>query len=147
MKYRPVLIGALGLCLAVSGTLQAQHASPMYEIAEQWQNHFNSEDYEAVAALYTADAVRFPPGAPPVSGHEAIVAFLQSTADGSVVIQFGGSEMAWDMLSSWGTYEIYSASAEVEGPVQSGPWMNVAREGEDGTWKITHDIWNIRQQP
>lgn len=145
MKYR-ALIGVLGLCLAVSGTLQAQH-SPMHEIVEQFQTHFNNGDYEAVAALYTDDAVRFPPGATPVSGHEAIVAFLQSTADATVMIEFGGSEMSGDMLSSWGTYEIYSTSAEGEGPVQSGPWMNVARKGEDGTWKITHDIWNIRQQP
>jgi ketosteroid isomerase-like protein len=144
LKYRPILIGVLGLCLAVSGTLQAQESSPMKEIAHQWQTHFNAGDYEAVAALYTADAVRFPPGTPPVNGHDAIVAFLQSTADGTVMIEFGGSEMAGDMLSSWGTYEIHSASAEGEGQVQSGPWMNVAKKGEDGTWKITHDIWNIR---
>lgn len=146
MKYRAIVIGVLGLCLAVSGTLQAQHSSPMQEIVDQWQTHFNNGDYEAAASLYTADAVRHPPAAPTVSGYDEILASLQVNAGATIKLAFGGSEMAGDMLSSWGTYEIYAESADGLGLVQSGPWMNIAKRGEDGTWKITRDIWN-RQQP
>lgn len=146
MKHRAVIISVLGLCLAVSGSLQAQDSSPMQEIVDQWQTHHNNGDYEAVASLYTANAVRHPPASPTVSGYDAILTFLQANAGATVELAFGGSEMAGNMLSSWGTYEIYSESADGTGLVQSGPWMNIAKKGEDGTWKITRDIWN-RQQP
>jgi ketosteroid isomerase-like protein len=120
----------------------------MQEIVEQWQTHFNAGDYEALTAFYTTDAVRFPPGAPPQNGHEAIAADFPSYADLTIKLELGGSDMSGDLLSSWGTYELYAREAEEgAGPVQSGPWMNVARMGEDGTWKITRDIWNLRQQP
>ena len=148
MKHCAAIIGALGLCLAVSGTLQAQDSSPMQEIIEQWHTPFNAGHYDIVAAFYTPDAVRYPPGAPPLSGHEAILADMSNYSDVTIVLELGGSEMAGDMLASWGTYELYPKSAEEgAGPVQSGPWMNIAKKGADGTWKITRDIWNLRQQP
>ncbi len=147
MRHCAVIIGALGLCLAVSGTLQAQDSSAMQEIIDQWRTHFNAGHYDVVAALYTADAVRYPPGAPPQSGREAIMADMSNYADLTIELELGGSETAGDMISSWGTYELYARSAEGEGPVQSGPWMNIAKKDEDGTWKIARDIWNRRQQP
>lgn len=147
MKHCAAIIGALGLCLAVSGALQAQDSSPMQEIIEQWHTHFNAGHYDIVAGLYTPDAVRYPPGGPPISGRDAIVAAFPQFADYRAEIKLGGSEMSGDMISSWGTYALYAKSAEEgAGPVQTGPWMNVAKKGEDGTWKITRDIWNIRDQ-
>lgn len=148
MKYRSVLIGVLGLCLAVPGMLRAQDSSPMQEVVDQWETHFNAGHYDIVTALYTPDAVRYPPGQPPLIGREAISADMSNYSDITIVLELGGSEMAGDMLSSWGTYELYARSAEEgAGPVQSGPWMNFAKKGEDGTWKIARDIWNLRQQP
>lgn len=148
MKYRSILIGALGLCLVVAGTLQAQDADPMQEIIDQWQTHFNAGHYDIVTAVYAPDAVRYPPGGPPLSGHEAILAEMSNYADVTIALELGGSDMSGDLLTSWGTYELYAKEGEEgAGPVQSGPWMNVAKKGEDGAWKITRDIWNLRQQP
>lgn len=145
MKYRPALLIALGLCLASTTALQAQN--PMAKLIDQWESSFNAGDYDATAALYTADAIRYPPGAPPQNGRDAIAADLANYAELTIDLQLVGSKMAGDVISAWGTYALHLRSGEGDGPVQNGPWMNVAVKGEDDSWRIYRDIWNLRQQP
>ena len=145
MKYVSALLVALGLCLASTAALQAQ--DPMATLIDQWESSFNAGDYEATAALYTTDAVRYPPGAPPLSGREAIVADMANYAEFTIDLELVGSKMAGDVISAWGTYALHARSGEGDDPVQDGPWMNLAVKGEDGSWHIYRDIWNLRQQP
>lgn len=145
MKYRPSLLIALGLGLASTAALQAQ--DPMATLIDQWESSFNAGDYAATAALYTGDAVRYPPGAPPQNGRDEIAADMANYADLTIDLELVGSKMAGDVISAWGTYALHPRSGEGDGPVQNGPWMNVSVKGEDGSWQIHRDIWNLGQQP
>lgn len=145
MKYRPTLFLSLGLWLASTAALQAQ--DPMAALIDQWESSFNAGDYQATAALYTTDAVRYPPGAPPQNGRDAIVADMSNYAELTIDLELVGSKMAGDVISAWGTYALHARSGEGDGPVQNGPWMNVAVKGQDGSWLIYRDIWNLQQQP
>jgi uncharacterized protein (TIGR02246 family) len=145
MKYRPALLLALGLCLASTAALQAQ--DPMAALIDQFESSFNAGDYAATAALYTEDAVRYPPGAPPQNGRDAIAADMANYAELTIDIELVGSKMAGDVGSSWGTYALHARSGEGDDPAQNGPWMNVAVKGDDGSWHIYRDIWNLSQQP
>lgn len=147
MKHRPALLGTLILALVMAGPAAAQEMDPMAGLIEEWETHFNAGHFDVVAALYTEDAVRHPPGQPAHSGREAIAADMANYAHLTIDLELGGSEMSGDMISSWGMYSLYARDGEGDEPVQSGPWMNIARKGEDGTWKIARDIWNLRQQP
>lgn len=143
MKTWPAMLALLGLCLASASNLQAQ--DPMATLIEQWESSFNSGEYGATAALYTQDAVRYPPGDPAQTGREAIRADMANYAGYTIDLELLGSKTAGDVLSAWGTYTLHPRSGE--GPAPNGPWMNVAVRGEDGTWLIHRDIWNQREQP
>lgn len=147
MRIALALLLALGSFLAASGNLAAQESDPMLDLIDQWETNFNSGNFDAVAALYTADAMRFPPGQPPQQGQTAIAADMPSYAHLAIELELLGSEMAGDVLSSWGTYALRPKGSEAgAAPVQSGPWMNVSKKGADGSWKIHRDIWNVRQE-
>ena len=144
MKRSPAVVLAFGLVLAMAGPVLAQD-DPMTGLIEEWTTHFNAGHFDVVSNLYTEDAVRMPPGQEPHSGREAIAADLANYAGVTIALTHDGSEMSGDMMSAWGTYELYDR--ETGDAVQNGPWMNIARKGEDGSWKIARDIWNLRIQP
>lgn len=144
MRVRSLL---LALSLSVAATVPLRAQSPMAELIEQWESVFNGGDYQAAAALYTTDAVRYRPGDEPLRGREAIAAEMESYADLTIDLELVGSKAGGDIISAWGTYALYPREGEAEKPVQNGPWMNVAVKGSDGSWKIYRDIWNLRQQP
>jgi ketosteroid isomerase-like protein len=144
MRLGPQILAAFA-ALAIPATLQAQ--DPLTTLIEQWESSFNAGDYAATAALYTPDAVRYPPGADPQEGRAAIEADLPNYADLTIDLEIVGSEDADGFVAAWGTYALYPRTGEASDPVQNGPWMNVAIEGGDGSWLIYRDIWNLRQQP
>ncbi len=155
MKFRPAVLAAVGLCLASVATLRAQAQtqeeakapSPMATLIDQWESSFNAGDFEATAALYTTDAVRYPPGAPEQDGRDAIAAEMANYAEYAIDLELVGSESSGDVMAAWGTYALHARSGEDMDPIQSGPWMNVAKRQEDGSWLIYRDIWNSREQP
>lgn len=145
MQHRRAILVTLGLCLASTVALQAQE--PMEMLIDEWESSFNAGDYEATTALYSKDAVRYPPGEEPQNGRDAILADMANYAELTIDLEVMGSKMADEVITSWGTYALHARSDEGIGPVQSGPWMNVAVKDEDGAWRIYRDIWNLRQQP
>ena len=145
MKLSSTLLVALGLCFASTATLQAQ--DPMATLIDQWESAFNSGDYAAAAAYYTTDAIRFPPGAEPLKGRDAIAAEMSNYSDLMIELELLGTKASGDIISAWGTYALFAREGEGEGPVQAGPWMNVAVQGTDGAWLIYRDIWNLGMEP
>jgi len=103
---------------------------------------FNAGDSEAVAAMYTEDAVVMPPGKGPIEGREAIQADL-------------AAEMAnmEGMVMTFETHEVQAVPGHalevggytVEGAdgshVDHGKFMAVWTQTDDG-WKIARDMWN-----
>lgn len=142
MRCRSVFLVAVGLLLLPAAGLSSQES--MDELIDAWESAFNAGDYEAAAALYTANAVRYPPGAPPQQGRDAIAADMANSPGLRIELEVIGSEGTGDTMASWGTYALYERSGERTLPVQSGPWMNVCVR-RDGAWRIHRDIWNERQ--
>lgn len=146
MRVLRVPFVAVFLSLVAAAALQAQ-ANPMAEMIEQWEADFNAGDYAAIAEQYTADAVRYPPGADPLEGRAAITAEMANYADLTIDLELVDTAMSGDLMTAWGTYALYARDGDMEEPVQHGPWMNLSVRGEDGTWRIQRDIWNLRIQP
>jgi ketosteroid isomerase-like protein len=111
---------------------------------------FNNEvlgkrNFAALADVYTVDACILPPGAPMISGREAITKFwsdlVQAANATSAVLASDDVMTAGD-----GVVEIGHATLTVEPPDQAPARMEVKYvvywRQEQGLWKWQVDIWN-----
>ena len=106
---------------------------------------FGKRNFAALDDIYTRNARILPPGAPMISGREAIKKFwsdmVQSANATSAVLA------SVDVMSVGdGAVEIGKATLTVEPPAQSAAQMEVKYvvywQQEDGRWKWHVDIWN-----
>jgi ketosteroid isomerase-like protein len=106
---------------------------------------FGKGNFAAIDEIYTEDARILPPGAPMISGREAIKQFwsaaIQSMHATSAVLSSVEVTMAGD-----GVVEIGAATRTLEPPGEPAAQMEVKyvvcwRE-EAGKWKWHVDIWN-----
>jgi uncharacterized protein (TIGR02246 family) len=106
---------------------------------------FGKRNFAALDDIYTRDARILPPGAPMISGREAIKKFwsdmVQSANATSAVLASVDVMPAGD-----GAVEIGKAALTVEPPGQTAAQMEVKYvvywQQEDGRWKWHVDIWN-----
>ncbi len=106
---------------------------------------FGKRNFAALDQIYTSDARILPPGAPMVSGREAIKKFwsdlIQSVNAKSAVLASVDVILTGD-----GLVEIGRATLTVEPQGQSTTQMEVKYvvywRQEDGRWKWHVDIWN-----
>src|SRR4051794_18726894 len=106
---------------------------------------FGKRNLAVLDQIYTADARILPPGAPMISGREAIKQFwselIQAVSAKSAVLAPVDVMPAGD-----GVVEIGRATLIVEPPGQSAAQMEVKYvvywRQEDGRWKWHVDIWN-----
>jgi uncharacterized protein (TIGR02246 family) len=106
---------------------------------------FGKRNFAAFDDIYTRDARILPPGAPMISGREAIKTFwsdmIQSAhATSAVLASVDVMQAGEDVV------EIGKATLTVEPPGQSAAQMDVKYvvywRQEDGRWKWHVDIWN-----
>jgi len=99
-----------------------------------------SGDAEAVAALYTAGAVAYPPDAPPVRGREAIgelfASIVASGVDG-VTLETHEVRSVGTMALEFGTGRIRAGGEDGDPFSYSVLW---AKDGDQ--WRLHRDIWN-----
>ena len=101
-----------------------------------------NNDWAAVAALYTEDAVLMPPNAPAVTGRAAIQeVFGQFPTLTSFELTIDGIEGSGDIAAVRGSY---SLSMDIGGQTvdDSGKYVEVRRRQADGSWPIIIDTWN-----
>jgi len=138
MRIRAAAALLIGLTLAWTTSLTAQAPKPLEKLLVDWEAAYNAGEYAKVAALYTSDARRAPPDSPElISGHDEILAALESSAGITVKLTSAGGMMGEKHGSTWGNWEIWEGDQMVD----KGRWMNaVTMTG--GGWKIHRDIWN-----
>jgi uncharacterized protein (TIGR02246 family) len=103
-------------------------------------------DAVAVAALYSKDAMAFPPEAGVVRGRDEIRSLWKAVLDGGVkgvVLKTLTVDQSGDLASEVGTATLMGAEGkEVETVKYLVVWK---REGN--MWKLHRDIWNSMQPP
>src|SRR3984893_3437218 len=106
---------------------------------------FGKRNIAALDDIYTSDARILPPGAPMVSGREAIKKFWSDLLQ-SVNAKSGVLESIDVMPAGDGAVEIGRATLTVEPPGQAAAQMEVKYvvywKQENGRWKWHVDIWN-----
>ncbi|QMU59602.1 MAG: DUF4440 domain-containing protein [Boseongicola sp.] len=100
----------------------------------------NAKDADKATAPYAEDGAIMPPGAPTMSGHDAIRSYWQAAIDGGlsdVVASPTAAEVNGDSAVTMGTL-----AASMGGQGLSGKYILYFRNGDDG-WKVQRDIWNF----
>jgi len=106
----------------------------------------NASSDDRCSALWAADGVLMPPHHPTVQGHEAIVQYFRdlfSRTRCSFTFTSSDIRVAGDIALERVTYTATIWSGGDARPVEeAGKGVHVYARQPDGSWKLTHDIWN-----
>lgn len=146
------LFTAGGLILML-GTGQALAQDAEQAIGKQldaFEAAFDAGDGKALAELYTEDAVLLPPGAERIEGRAKIAEFWQGAMDAGLedpsleaveVVELG------DYAYEVGALSITAQDADGQPAPVSGKYIVIWQRGDDGTWRLHRDIWNLDPAP
>jgi ketosteroid isomerase-like protein len=113
------------------------------EINTRWTEAFNAGDLPAMLELYEADAVLVPsPGAPPVSGLDAIESSLRWLVGlgGRITFEPRYWLQQGDLAMGGIDFHLAGGTDSDGNPVElRGSTAEVARRQFDGTWKYVFD--------
>jgi ketosteroid isomerase-like protein len=98
-------------------------------------------NFQALERVYTKDARILPPGAPMVSGRDAIIDFWKSAIEGLGIED--GQLQSVDLIVSDFITEIGRASLKLADGSGVDAKYVVTWKREDGSWKWHVDIWNM----
>ena len=100
----------------------------------------NAKSAEQATAPYADDGAIMPPGAPTMTGSDAIQGYWQAAIDGGlsdVVTTITDAQVSGDIAVTMGTI-----AAAMGDQALSGKYILYLRKGESG-WKVQRDIWNF----
>ncbi len=120
------------------GELKAAQAS--------WEKAFSAGNGAAAAeAVFAEDARLLPPDGPAVEGREAIGKFWQGLMDAGVhSLKLGVTavEIHGDTMIETGTWAAKAPNASGGEDSAAGKALVIWKKGEDGTWRMSQDMWN-----
>jgi len=123
-----------------------REARTAIEVANaKFSEAFARGDAKALAAMYTSDAIAFPPDSEMIRGREAIGEFWKKTRESGVqsaaltTIDLGRSG---DVAYETGTVALTIQPVGKEPTMASAKYLVVWKRQPDGSWKLHRDIWN-----
>jgi uncharacterized protein (TIGR02246 family) len=152
---------ALATAAALSGlSAQAQQIeitdatllAALADHSKAWDAAFNSNSAEALAALYTEDAVEVT-NQGPIYGRDAIQAHYETLLKTFSFSEHGGALHKAYTLSddgtvvlSHGAYSFVASDSNGNSMPLTGYWSSVSVL-EDGVWRDRMQTWNVGQMP
>lgn len=121
--------------------------------AERWVKASDQQNADALAALYTEDALMLPPGAPPMAGRDRIHSLFEQQfkqfADADMNVEFETHELkvAGDWAWRRGSYVLTIDPDDGEKIRVEDKFIDIWKRGADGRWRIARDIWNHTTPP
>ncbi|HVS13228.1 MAG TPA: SgcJ/EcaC family oxidoreductase [Thermoanaerobaculia bacterium] len=115
-------------------------------LAESWDATWLLADADAMAALFTEDAVRLPADGPIQQGREAIRAEVAETFTEVTPVTSANPVSALQVAGDWAwTYGTFTGSDRVAGSdevvEESGRWLSILSRTPEG-WRYRVDSWN-----
>jgi uncharacterized protein (TIGR02246 family) len=143
-----------------SGKAMANAAAPVDTKAAEAEIRKGDEDFfsaakakdaNAIAALYSTDAVSMPQNSPPLVGHDAILKYNQDfvklpqlaiTGESETIRFSDDGTMAYDA----GNYSVSYVDAKGHTIKDQGKFLNVLKK-VDGKWKVIVDAFSSNLAP
>lgn len=118
------------------------------QLREAWIDGYQRGDVDALADLYTADAVRMPYDAQTQTGREAVLqayatSFATRTLVPRIAMRAHGQEGTGGWMSERGSYrEVLRTPDGSLTLLEVGKYVSLARRGADGRWRYQWSIFN-----
>ena len=129
--------------MAEPAPLSAEDVAAVNALTQAWAEAARANDWAALAALYTQDAVLMPPNHEAVRGRSAIQEFFGTFPPVSD-LQLNGTEVdgVGDVAFVTGSYSLTLAPEGVEPIQDSGKFLDIRRKQADGSWLFHLDQYN-----
>ena len=137
---------------AVAASLSDADKVSVRAVDAEWARAASRGSGEAIAALYSPDAVLLPPGEPMVKGEAAKKYWVDFTNgfSGPTELNTLAVEGAGDVATAIGTYKMTLTPKKAGAkplPVEEGKYLEVLKRQDDGSWKIIYDMWSPNAPP
>lgn len=153
MVARLATLAVLALTLACNATAPpadlAREEAAIRRLVTDWNGYIAAQNDSAIAALYAADGMMFPPGEGRVSGPAPIRSFWAQLwpRKAALTLATVGVKVApsGDLAVEEGnwSFTMPSPTGEVK---DHGKYLLVWTRAT-GSWKVAQDIWNSDQPP
>jgi len=145
-----ILLGAAGCDRSGTGGNAAGNASTasvsddVKRVEQDMLASWKAKDPAKIASYYTDDAAMATPGAPLVTGHDAIVkSVTDSLKDPAFSLDFSNADtrVAGDLAYTRGTFRVSFTNPRTRKPqTMSGNYLTVFAKQSDGSWKAAEDF-------
>ena len=125
--------------------------APIEKLGAAFTDAFNRGDIAAVAAMYSDDAMVFPPDSDMVQGRSAIETMWKGTRDS------GMKDLAFTVLDVHSSRDLAVEAGKADFKIQTAnqaepssqtvKYVVVWKRQKDGAWKLFRDIWNSMPPP
>lgn len=134
--------------MAEPAGLSEEDRAAIEETTQAWVEAAGANDFEALAATYTEDALLMPPNHEAVQGRAAIQEFF-GTFPPITDVELAPVEIdgAGDIAFVRGTYTITMTPEGAEPISDSGKYIEIRERQADGSWLLSHDQWNSNLPP
>lgn len=139
-------LGAAVACQPAPGPLAQADVDAIQAVSDSFTAHMLAKDWEALSGLYAEDAVLMPPNEKTVTGQAAIRDWMAAFPPISQFsLRNATIEGRGDLAYVRGTYAL---TLGIEGsPADSGKYIEIRKQGPDGMWRLTVDIFNSSRPP
>jgi ketosteroid isomerase-like protein len=125
-------------------SLTDQDIRGILDVSDRFPDMFMNRRFDTLASIYTEDAMVMPPGHGSVTGLKEIEEFLGSfpplTEFENVVDEIDG---AADVAYVRGHFRMVMVPEPGADPVEEqGQYLEIRRKQPDGSWLLSHDIFN-----
>lgn len=150
LSWSVALLSVLGCAGADVGQADRQGLD---ELRSAYLAAYNAGDIEAMAEVYTPEAVRMPYDAPIQNGREAILdAYRQSFGSRrftpTLTFTADRVRILGEIAIERGSYrEELRAAGGGQGLLENGKYVVIARSDDDGTWRYETSIFNRDGRP
>jgi len=139
------------ICAAAASSLSAADVEAIKQVHKQYEATWLKGDADGVRSLFTDDCVLFPPhadtpkigkkgmnafwfppDAPPTQVTKLVVTPQDIGGDGQIAYVWGTDEVAWTTIDK----------GKSTTSSHSGTFLNVLKKQPDGSWKISHHMWD-----
>jgi uncharacterized protein (TIGR02246 family) len=130
---------SLGACRSAEAGRESTAKHMIDNVMARYARAYQNNDPDAMAELYTQEALLLPPGHELVAGRDSVRAFWSR-----------GMEPGFRMITmavevSGGTGYVvgrYYVPPDDQDEAETGKYIIALRRERDGAWRITADIWN-----
>jgi uncharacterized protein (TIGR02246 family) len=138
-----VVLFALIACQPQGPTFKPEDEAAIREGCGAWFEAAQNGDWEAVAALYSDDALFMPPNHAPLKGRANIQAFLETMPESSdweyeIVEVYGSGDLGY----LYGNYSVVIHIPGMDPLPDSGKFVEIHKKQADGSWPYYRDIFN-----